>query len=73
VSDFFAAAGVTSVLKWMLSNAIVSAGLNSAFPVTASISALSPDLVPTGGSEKPQLNLFMYYARQEPPWRTRWS
>jgi hypothetical protein len=62
VSDFFAAAGVTSVLKWMLSNAIVSAGLNSAFPVTASISALSPDLVPTGGSEKPQLNLFMYYA-----------
>jgi hypothetical protein len=62
MSDFFAVAGVSSVLKWLLSNALVSAGLNSAFSTNAKISTLSPDLVPTGGSEVPQLNLFMYYA-----------
>jgi hypothetical protein len=62
MSDFFAVAGVTSVLKWLLSNALVTAGLNAAFPSAAAVSALSPDLVPTGASENPQLNLFMYYA-----------
>jgi hypothetical protein len=62
VSDFFAVAGVSAVLKWLLSNAIVSAGVNTALPAAATISALSPDLVPTGGSEVPTLNLFMYYA-----------
>jgi Pvc16 N-terminal domain len=69
MSDFFAVAGVTSVLKWLLSNALVSAGLNSAFPTAAGISALSPDLVTTGGSEVPQLNLFMYYASFNPSYR----
>jgi Pvc16 N-terminal domain len=62
MSDFFAAAGVTSVLKWLLSNAIVADSLNAAFPTAATVSALSPDLIATGGSEAPQLNLFMYYA-----------
>ena len=62
MSDFFAVAGVTSVLKWMLSNEIVADSLNTAFPTNASVSALSPDLIPTGGTEAPQLNLFMYYA-----------
>jgi hypothetical protein len=61
MSDFLAAAGVTSVLKWVLSNALVSAGVNTAFPMAATISALSPDLVNTGTNEAPQLNLFMYY------------
>ncbi|HEV2690487.1 MAG TPA: DUF4255 domain-containing protein, partial [Bryobacteraceae bacterium] len=69
MSDFFAVAGVTSVLKWLLSNALVSAGLNSAFPTHAGISALSPDLVATGASESPQVNLFMYYASFNPAYR----
>lgn len=69
MSDFFAVAGVTSVLKWLLSNALVSAGLNSAFSTTASVSALSPDLVPTGNGEGPQLNLFMYYASMNASYR----
>ena len=76
MSDFFAVAGVTSVLKWLLSNALVSAGLNAAFPTAAGISALSPDLVPTGQDEVPQVNIFMYYAsfnaayrNQDLPWR----
>jgi hypothetical protein len=69
MSDFFAVAGVTSVLKWLLSNALVSAGVNAAFPAAAGISTLSPDLVPTGNSETPQLNLFMYYASFSPLFR----
>lgn len=62
MSDVFAVAGVTSVLKWLLSNSLASAGLNAAFPTAAGISALSPDLVATGATEVPQVNLFMYYA-----------
>jgi hypothetical protein len=62
MSDFFAVAGVTSVLKWILSNSLVATGVNTAFPAAATISALSPDLVQTGINEVAQLNLFMYYA-----------
>jgi Pvc16 N-terminal domain/IPT/TIG domain len=69
MSDFFAVAGVTSVIKWMLSNALVSAGVNAALPTVATISTLSPDLVPTGATEVPQLNLFMYYASLNPSYR----
>ena len=62
MSDFFAVAGVTAVLKSMLTNELTSSGVNAAFATPASVSALSPDLVPTGADEVPQLNLFMYYA-----------
>ncbi|HUI56738.1 MAG TPA: DUF4255 domain-containing protein [Bryobacteraceae bacterium] len=62
MSDFLAVAGVTAVLKWMLSNALTSSGLNTTFSSPASVSALSPDLVATGADEQPQLNLYMYYA-----------
>ena len=62
MSDFFAVAGVTAVLKSMLTNALTSSGINTAFASPASVSALSPDLVGTGADEQPQLNLFMYYA-----------
>jgi len=61
MSDFYAVAGVSAVLKWMLSDAVTSSGLNTTFP-SATISILSPDLVATGADESPQLNLFMYYA-----------
>ncbi|MFL6301906.1 MAG: Pvc16 family protein [Candidatus Sulfotelmatobacter sp.] len=71
MSDFFAVAGVTSVLKWLLSDALASAGLNSAFPTAASISALSPDLVATGATEVPQVNLFMYYANFNASYRNQ--
>jgi hypothetical protein len=62
MSDFFAVAGVTAVLKSLLTNALTSSGVNAAFATPASVSALSPDLVTTGADEVPQLNLFMYYA-----------
>ena len=62
MSDFLAVAGVTAVLKSILTNALTSSGVNAAFAAPASVSALSPDLVVTGADEQPQLNIFMYYA-----------
>jgi hypothetical protein len=62
MSDFLAVAGVTAVLKSMLTNALTSSSINAAFSTPAQVSALSPDLVVTGANEVPQLNLFMYYA-----------
>jgi hypothetical protein len=69
MSDFFGVAGVTAVLKSLLTNQLTSSGVNAAFSTTASVSALSPDLVPTGSDEQPQLNLFMYYASFNPSYR----
>ncbi len=62
MSDFFGVAGVTAILKSLLTNALTSSGVNAAFATPATVTALSPDLVPTGPDEVPQLNLFMYYA-----------
>jgi hypothetical protein len=62
MSDFLAVAGVTAVLKSLLTNALTSSDINAAFATPATVSALSPDLVGTGKDEVPQLNLFMYYA-----------
>src|SRR5437879_4186832 len=69
MSDFFAVAGVTAVLKSILTNALTSSGVNMAFATPAFVSALSPDLVPTGADEVPQLNLFMYYASTNSSYR----
>lgn len=62
MSDFFAVGGVSAVLKWILSNDLSAAGLHTALGSAAGVSVLAPDRVPTGGTEQPQLNLFMYYA-----------
>ena len=62
MSDYLAVAGVSAVLKWMLSNALTSGGPSTVLTGATSITALSPDLVSTGAEEQPQLNLFMYYA-----------
>jgi hypothetical protein len=62
VSDYLAVAGVSAVLKWMLSNALTSGGPSTILAGASGITALSPDLVTTGGEEQPQVNLFMYYA-----------
>lgn len=69
MSDFLAVAGVTAVLKSLLTNALTSSGVNAAFTTPASVSALSPDLVATGADEQPQLNIFMYYASLNPSYR----
>ena len=68
MSDLFAVAGVTSVLKWMLSDAL-SSSLAGVFPTAPTVSAYSPDLISTGATEAPQLNLFMYYASMNASYR----
>jgi hypothetical protein len=62
MSDFLAVGGVSAVLKWVMSNDLSSAGLHTALGTSAGISALAPDRIPTGATEQPTLNLFMYYA-----------
>jgi hypothetical protein len=59
MSDYLAVAGVSAVLRSMLTNALTNGGPTSLGPL---ITSNSPDLVPTGASEQPRLNLFMYYA-----------
>ena len=62
MSDYLAVAGVSAVLKMILSNALTSGGPSTILGATSGITALSPDLITTGPGEQPQLNLFMYYA-----------
>jgi len=70
MSDYLAVAGVSAVLKWMLSNALTSGGPSTILGGTSGITALSPDLITTGTDEQPQLNLFMYYAGRNASYRT---
>jgi hypothetical protein len=59
MSDYLAVAGVSAVLRSLLTNALSNGGPTSIGP---GITANSPDLVPTGPSEEARINLFMYYA-----------
>jgi uncharacterized protein DUF4255/IPT/TIG domain-containing protein len=61
MSDFLAVAGVTSVIRWMLIDALASSGLDTVLGVTPSVTALPPDRIVVGDTENPQLNLFMYH------------
>jgi hypothetical protein len=69
MSDFFAPAGVTAVLKWTLMSALPGSGLDAVLGTQANISALPPDRLKTGADETPQLNLFMYHVGTNPAWR----
>ena len=62
MSDYLAVGGVSAVLRWILANALTGGGPSSIIGVSSPVTALSPDLVPTGADEQPQINLFMYYA-----------
>ena len=66
MSDYLAVAGVSAVLRWMLTNALNKGGPVSIAP---NITSNAPDLVPTGANEVPRLNLFMYYASFNPALR----
>ena len=61
MSDYLAVGGVSAVLRWILANALTGGGPSSIIGVSSPVTALSPDLVPTGADEQPQINLFMYY------------
>jgi hypothetical protein len=70
MSDYLAVGGVTAVLRSLLTTALTNGGpgvlLGSSSP---GITSLSPDLIKTGASEQPQLNIFMYYASINPALR----
>ncbi len=68
MSDYLAVAGVSAVLKWVLSDALMS-GPATILGGPSGISALSPDLITTGADEQPQVNLFMYYASRNASYR----
>src|SRR5689334_10597385 len=61
MSDFLAIAGVSSVLRWMLLDALAGSGLDTALGATPNVTALPPDRIVVGDTEAPGLNLFMYH------------
>lgn len=69
MSDYLAVGGVSAVLRSMLSTALTTGGPSSILGAPMSITATSPDLVPTGTNEHPRLNLFMYYATPSAAYR----
>jgi Pvc16 N-terminal domain len=69
MSDYSAVAGVSAVLCSLLSTALNSGGPTTILGPTPGITAVSPDLITTGASEQPRVNLFMYYASLNPALR----
>jgi hypothetical protein len=65
MSDYLAVGGVTSVLIWLLTNHLTSAGPGVILQ-TSAVTALSPQMITAGATEDPQLNLFMYYVGLNP-------
>jgi hypothetical protein len=57
-----ALATVTAVLKHLLENGLAKRGVTAQLGGDATISALPPDRVPSGGDERAQLNIFLYLA-----------
>ena len=64
-----AVAGVTSVLRWMLIDALPGSGLDTTLGATPSVTALPPDRIVVGDTEAPGLNLFMYHIALNPAFR----
>ena len=62
MSDYLAVAGVSAVLRALLTNALPNDGPATILGTQPGISATSPDLIVTGPGEQARLNLFMYYA-----------
>jgi hypothetical protein len=69
MSDYLAVAGVSAVLRSMLTTALASGGPSTILGAPLGITATSPDLVATGTSESARLNLFMYYASTNAAYR----
>ena len=71
MSDYLAVGGVSAVLRSLLTTALTSGGPSSIIgSSTTGITATSPDLITTGPSEQPQVNIFMYYASLNPALRS---
>ena len=69
MSDYLAVAGVSAVLKALLSTSLSAGGPATILVSPPGITNKAPDLISTGPDEPPQLNLFMYYASINPALR----
>jgi len=70
MSDYLAVAGVSAILKQTLIDALSPNGPHSIVdPSKPAVTVGPPDLIATGAEEPVQLNLFMYYASQNPAFR----
>jgi hypothetical protein len=69
MSDFLAVAGVTSVLRWTLIDALAGSGLDTTLGATPHVTALPPDRIVVGDTEAPGLNVFMYHVALNPAFR----
>jgi hypothetical protein len=62
MSDYLAVAGVSAVLRTLLTSALPNDGPATILGTSPGISSTSPDLIVTGPGEQARLNIFMYYA-----------
>jgi hypothetical protein len=72
VSNALAIAGVTAVLRDLLSEGMVTQNVSGLLGTTVTVSALPPDrVVPTNGTENTQLNLFLHQVTFNSGWRNQ--
>ena len=69
MSDYLAVGGVSAVLRSLLTTALTNNGPSTILGSSPGVTATSPDLIPTGANEQPQVNLFMYYVSLNPALR----
>ena len=70
MSNALAIAGVTAVLRDVLSEGMINHNVSGILGSTVTVSALPPDrVVPTNGTESAQLNLFLHQVTFNSGWR----
>lgn len=68
MSSALALASTTFVLKSLLDNRLIRSGVTASIG-EATVTALPPDRVTTGGDERSQINLFLYRVTPHTTWR----
>lgn len=70
MSSALAIAGVTAVLRDLLNDGVINHNLSGLVGSSVTVSVLAPDrVVPAGGTEASQINLFLYLVTPNPGWR----
>ena len=70
MSTGLAIAGVSAVLRDLLNDGLVNRNVSGVLGSSVTVSLLAPDrVVPTGGTESSQLNLFLYGVTPNAGWR----
>lgn len=70
MSTALAIAGVSAVLRDLLNDGLVNGNVSGVLGSSVTVSLLAPDrVVPTGGTEASQLNLFLYGVTPNAGWR----